>query len=82
MEKHGAQRERILALLREAGGLTAASARAVAEDRRPRADVWGAGSFYELLAHGPQDRRVCQGLSCILQGAAKLEGEGLLPRPV
>ena len=76
MEKHGAQRERILALLREAGGLTAASARAVAEETGvPEADVWGAGSFYELLAHGPQDRRVCQGLSCILQGAAELEGE-------
>ena len=83
MEKHGAQRERILALLREAG-LTAASARAVAEETGvPEADVWGAGSFYELLAHGPQDRRVCQGLSCILQGAAELEaGEGQLSRPV
>ncbi len=76
MEKFGAERERVLALLREAGGLTAETARAVAEQTGvPEADVWGAGSFYELLAHGPQDRRVCQGLSCMLAGAADLDGE-------
>lgn len=76
MEKFGAQRERVLALLREEGGLTAESARKVAAlTGIPEADVWGAGSFYELLSHGPLDRRVCQGLSCMLEGAADLEGE-------
>lgn len=40
----------------------------------PEADVWGAGRFYELLSHPDAERRVCQGLSCVLAGAMELEG--------
>jgi NADH:ubiquinone oxidoreductase subunit F (NADH-binding) len=76
MERQGARRDRVLALLREAGGLTAASAKRIAvETGVPEADVWGAGSFYELLQHADVERRVCQGLTCVLAGAEALEGE-------
>ena len=76
MEKHGAQRERVLAMLREAGGLHEDAVRRISEETGvPEADVWGAGSFYELIRHADVQRRVCQGLSCVLQGAMELEGE-------
>jgi NADH:ubiquinone oxidoreductase subunit F (NADH-binding) len=76
MEKHGAQRERVLAMLREAGGLHEDAVRRISEETGvPEADVWGAGSFYELIRHADVKRRVCQGLSCVLQGAMELEGE-------
>ncbi|TNE87993.1 MAG: NADH-quinone oxidoreductase subunit F [Deltaproteobacteria bacterium] len=78
MEKHGAQRHRILALLKERGGLTRENAAAVSRETGiPEADVFGAGAFYELLSHPDVDRRVCQGLSCQLAGASEIEGMGV-----
>jgi NADH:ubiquinone oxidoreductase subunit F (NADH-binding) len=79
--KHGAQRERILSLLEEEGGVSEASVRRVAEIARvPEAEVWGTGLFYTLI-HRPGRRvRVCDGLSCRMAGAddlaARLAGEG------
>ncbi|MCB9742226.1 MAG: SLBB domain-containing protein [Alphaproteobacteria bacterium] len=78
MEKHGATRHQVLKLLKEAGGLTRETARQVAEQTGvPEADVFGAGSFYELLRHPDVERRVCQGLSCKLMGADTIEGLGV-----
>ncbi|MCB9777650.1 MAG: SLBB domain-containing protein [Alphaproteobacteria bacterium] len=75
MERHGAQRHRVLALLKEAGGVSVASVQRIARETGvPEADVWGAGRFYELLSHPDVERRVCQGLTCQLFGAATLEG--------
>ena len=73
MLEHGAQRERVLALLEEEGGVTEASVRRVAELARvPEAEVWGAGLFYTLI-HRPGRRvRVCDGLSCRMAGADDL----------
>lgn len=76
MEKHGAQRHRVLELLKAAGGVTATNVRRVAAlTGVPEADVWGAGRFYELLSHPEVERRVCQGLSCMMAGAAHVPGE-------
>jgi len=75
MQRHGAVRHRILPLLREAGGCTPENVRRIsALTGVPEADVWGAGRFYELLSHPDAERRVCQGLSCVLKGAMELEG--------
>ena len=50
MLERGAERERILALLEEEGGVTEESVRRVARSARvPEADVWGAGLFYSLI---------------------------------
>ncbi|MFQ5349772.1 MAG: NADH-ubiquinone oxidoreductase-F iron-sulfur binding region domain-containing protein [Thermoanaerobaculia bacterium] len=70
MLKRGADRERVLPLLDEAGGVTEASVRKVsAETGVPEADVWGTGSFYSLLRTGEPITRVCTGLTCRLFGA-------------
>jgi len=64
------QRAQILDRIRELGGLTEGVAREVARETGvPEAEVYGAGSFFHLLAD-PQTRvRVCTGLSCLLGGA-------------
>ncbi len=75
MDKHGAQRHRVLPLLKEAGGVTDDTVRRIAAQTGvPEADVWGVGRFYELLTHPDAERRVCQGLSCQIAGADALPG--------
>ena len=50
MLKRGADRERILPLLDEAGGVSEATVREIsAETGVPEADIWGTGLFYSLL---------------------------------
>ena len=69
MLKRGAQRERVLHLLEEAGGVTEVSVRDVARETGvPEADIWGTGLFYTLI-RTPGDRiRVCDGLTCQMFG--------------
>jgi len=79
--ERGAQRERVLALLEEQGGVTAESVRRVAElTRVPEAEIWGAGMFYTLINHPGRRVRICDGLSCRMAGAdgltTRLEAEG------
>ena len=81
MEKNKAQRERVLELLEEHGGLApGVSAQVSAETGIPEADVYGVATFYTLLSK-PGVARVCQGLSCKLEGsdalAARLSEEGV-----
>jgi NADH:ubiquinone oxidoreductase subunit F (NADH-binding) len=81
MLKKGADRERILPLLQEHGGLDEDNVRKVARETGvPEADVWGAGSFYTLLRHPGPRQRVCNGLTCRMFGAddviAALKAEG------
>ena len=76
MERHGAERHRVLELLKAGGGVTDTNVRRVAAlTGVPEADVCGAGRFYELLSHPNVERRVCQGLTCMLAGAEHLGGE-------
>ncbi|GMV44159.1 MAG: hypothetical protein AMXMBFR64_58750 [Myxococcales bacterium] len=64
------RRPAALDALREAGGLSPGVARQVARQTGvPEAHVWGAGTFYHLLAEPDVRVRVCQGLSCRLAGA-------------
>ena len=73
MLKRGADRERVLPLLDEAGGVTEASVRKVSADTGvPEADVWGTGLFYSLLRNPSPVTRVCTGLTCRLFGADEL----------
>jgi NADH:ubiquinone oxidoreductase subunit F (NADH-binding) len=73
MEFKGARRDRILALLEAEGGLSPdAVARIQAATGIPEADIYGAGSFYELLAHADAGFRICEGLSCEIAGAGEL----------
>jgi NADH:ubiquinone oxidoreductase subunit F (NADH-binding) len=73
MQKTGAQRERVLALLEHEGGVTEASVRKVAaETGVAEADVWGAGLFYHLINRPGKRVRVCDGLSCRIAGADEL----------
>lgn len=81
MLRPGAQRERILPLLEDLGGLTPENVRKVhLETQVPEADIWGAASFYTLLKKPGERFRVCKGLSCKLRGAdaliEKLQSEG------
>jgi hypothetical protein len=56
--------------LQRAGGLRTGAARAIARETGvPEAEVYGVGSFYELLARPGTLLRVCTGLSCRLNGA-------------
>ena len=60
----------ILQRIADAGGLNRGVAGEVARATGvPAADVYGAGSFYHLLAHPETRIRICQGLSCYLAGA-------------
>ncbi len=70
MEKKDSKREAVLKALADEGLSREGMARVAALTGVPEADVYGAGSFYTLLTDpGP---RVCQGLSCQLQGAEDL----------
>ena len=81
MLKRGADRERILPLLDEAGGVSEATVREIsAETGVPEADIWGTGLFYSLLRSTEPVTRVCTGLTCRLFGAderlARLRDKG------
>tara|TARA_B100000609_G_scaffold164336_2_gene136720 strand:- start:2810 stop:4414 length:1605 start_codon:yes stop_codon:yes gene_type:complete len=59
--------------LQEAGGLRDGAARRVAEELGiPEAHVYGVGSFFHLLSAPDVKLRVCQGLSCRLEGAEEV----------
>ena len=74
MEKAGAERERVIALLEAEGSLSpAAIARVSRETGVPEADVYGTGRFYDLLVR--PGARVCQGLTCLVKGAGALHSE-------
>lgn len=73
MQKHNANREIVLHLLEEAGGVTAETVKSVASQTGvPEADVWGTGMFYTLINKPGRRVRVCDGLSCQMAGASKL----------
>ncbi len=74
MERKGAQRERILDLLDEHGGLSPGVAKKIQDETGiPEADIYGVATFYTLVARPEAKTRVCQGLSCMMAGArAKL----------
>jgi len=81
VEKKDARRHRVLEVLEEQGGLTpGASARVSEETGVPEADVYGVATFYTLL-RDPGVARVCQGLSCKIEGsdalAQRLRDEGV-----
>jgi NADH:ubiquinone oxidoreductase subunit F (NADH-binding) len=81
MLERGAQRERILVLLEEEGGVSEESVRRVAAATRvPEAEIWGAGLFYTLINRPGRRIRICDGLTCQMAGAddltARLEAEG------
>jgi len=69
MEKKGADRSMVMDALEHRGGLRPGVSREVQEETGiPEADVYGVATFYSLLAR-PGDRyRVCQGLTCKLEG--------------
>ncbi len=67
------QRAQVPELLHELGGLRPGVAREVARRSGvPEADIYGVGSFFHLLAEPGIELRVCQGLTCRLQGAEEL----------
>jgi NADH:ubiquinone oxidoreductase subunit F (NADH-binding) len=81
MQKTGADRESVLHLLEELGGVTEANVKRIAEITRvSEAEIWGAGTFYTLINRPGKRLRVCNGLTCRLFGAddivAKLRGQG------
>ena len=70
MLKPNAERERVLKLLEHEGGVTEESVRKVAKETNvPEADIWGAGLFYTLINKPGRRVRVCDGLSCAMEGA-------------
>jgi NADH:ubiquinone oxidoreductase subunit F (NADH-binding) len=72
MLKKTADREQVLPLLEELGGVTEENVRRVHKlTGVPEADIWGAGTFYHLLKGGPRIR-VCNGLSCRIMGSDEL----------
>lgn len=73
MQRPHANRERVLPLLAQFGGVTEENVRRVAQITQvAEAEVWGAGSFYTLLTNPGKHVRVCTGLSCRLRGADEL----------
>jgi len=73
MLKHNADREKILHLLEEAGGVTEqVVAEISAKTGVPEADIWGAGKFYSLINRPGERVRVCDGLTCQMFGAQNL----------
>ncbi|MCP3981697.1 MAG: NADH-quinone oxidoreductase subunit F [bacterium] len=73
MLKHGVNRERVLALLEEEGGVSEESVRKVSRETGvPEADIWGAGLFYTLINRPGKRVRVCDGLTCQMAGADEL----------
>ncbi|MDG1480282.1 MAG: NADH-ubiquinone oxidoreductase-F iron-sulfur binding region domain-containing protein [Myxococcota bacterium] len=76
MQKKGAQREAILHLLEEEGGVTEQSVRTVSKQTGiPEADIWGAGTFYSLIREPGERRLICQGLTCKMAGSDALHAE-------
>lgn len=81
MQKPNAQREHILEMLEDAGGVTEASVRQISQQTGvPEADVWGTGKFYSLIDRPRKCVRVCDGLTCQMAGAdevaATISGNG------
>ena len=73
MEKHGADRSRVLELLEHHGGLKPGVAEAIsAETGVPAADIYGVATFYTLVARPDVGVRVCQGLTCKMMGSDDL----------
>jgi NADH:ubiquinone oxidoreductase subunit F (NADH-binding) len=67
------ERFRVPEQLEKAGGLRPGVARDIAKQSGvPEADVYGVGTFFHLLQNPNTKIRICQGLSCRMQGAAKL----------
>ena len=72
----GADRESVLHVLDEIGGLRpGASERVRQKIGVPAADVYGVATFYSLLAEPDAGVRVCQGLSCQLADCDGLKAE-------
>jgi NADH:ubiquinone oxidoreductase subunit F (NADH-binding) len=70
-----ARPEEVLRRLEEAGGLRPGVARRVHQATGvPEAEVYGAATFYSLLAE-PAGVRVCRGLSCRLAGSDAVEAD-------
>ncbi len=70
------KRAEILDRVRELGGLGDGVAARVAKDVGvPEAEVYGAASFFHLLAEPSTKVRVCTGLSCAMAGAHELLAE-------
>ncbi len=87
MQPKGARRHEVLERLQRAGGLREGVAERVHQETGvPAADVYGAGTFYHLLAHPDDGIRVCQGLSCKLAGCddrlTELRAQGHTATPV
>lgn len=75
MLKKTADREHVLPLLEELGGVTEENVRRVSQQTGvPEAEIWGAGTFYTLLKGGPRVR-VCNGLSCRIMGSDQLAAD-------
>ena len=73
MLKPTAERERVLHLLEELGGVTEENVRKVSvETDVPEADIWGAGLFYTLINKPGRRVRICDGLSCQMAGCHEL----------
>jgi len=67
------ERAQVLERLQAHGGLAEGAARAVARETGvPEGEVYGAGSFFHLLAAPETCVRICSGLSCQLAGADAL----------
>ena len=65
-----ADQARVLPLFDEHGGLRPGAVQAITERTGvPAATVFGAGSFYHLIARPEIEARVCDGLSCRMAGA-------------
>lgn len=68
-EKHGAVPD----LLQIEGGIHAGSSRKVSDKTSmPEAQVYGVGSFFNLLARPDKKVRVCTGLSCRMAGSDQI----------
>ena len=76
MEKHGADRSKILELLEHYGGLKPGVAEQISKETGvPAADVYGVATFYTLVSRPDAGVRVCQGLTCKMMGCDDLLGE-------
>jgi len=74
MQRKGSQREKVLEVLGEKGGLRAGVAAEVHRSTGvPEADVYGVATFYHLLSEPDAGVRVCQGLSCKLAGCDEIK---------
>jgi len=73
VEKKDSKRREVLNTLSGQGLSREAMARVAELTGVPEADVYGAATFYTLLSD--PGARVCQGLSCKLEGADELAAE-------